>query len=102
MSGSLWIRRVAFTLVCVALVFIGDWLIHAERSPLHEYFLWHVAIPNAWITINRFPYFLGIAFSGNIHQSSLAGYMLGLGIQWGVVGLVSSLLLVRARRAKVL
>jgi hypothetical protein len=100
MSGRVWLRRVAFTVVFVALVLIGDWLIHAERSPLHGYFLWHVAIPNAWIRMNLLPYFLGIAFSGNIHQGSLAGYTLGLAIQWGVIGLLSSLLLVRGRRAK--
>ena len=101
MSAALWTRRVAFTLVFVALVFLGDWLILAEGSPLHDCLLWHVAIPNAWRRFNLFPYFLGIAFSGNIHQGSPAGYVLGLAIQWGVVGLLSSLLLVRARPAKV-
>jgi len=100
LNTALLARRMFFVL-CVALcvLFIG-WLIEGDSSPLSEYFLWHLALPNAWVTINMPAVFLGVAVSGNIHQPSPVGYWLGVSLQWGVLAFLASLLVVRASTAR--
>lgn len=44
------------------------------------------AVLNLWLTMNIGPALLGIAFSGNIHQPSAAGVLVGQVLQWGGIG----------------
>jgi hypothetical protein len=90
--------RVGLTFGFLCFILLVDWLITSEASPFYQYLLWHVAVGNFWARINLGPHLLGVAVSGNIHQGSLAGYLLGLLLQWGTIGTIVSLLVVRGRR----
>jgi len=62
---------------------------------LHNYFLWHVSIPNAWARLNLLAILVGVMLSGNIHQPSDLGVVLGMMLQWGLVAFGASVLLLR-------
>jgi len=95
MRFSRWVAAsLACTFAFVAVVLFGDWLIRSDVSPLHHYLLWHPAVGNAWMGMNRGPLLLGFAFSGNVHQPSMAGFMLGFVLQWGFLGALLSLFVV--------
>jgi hypothetical protein len=79
----------------VAAAAIVSWVLVAESSPLRNYFLWHVSLPNAWRLLNFPAALLGAVLSGNVHRSSLIGVVAGMILQWGVVGFLVSLLLIR-------
>lgn len=91
-------ERVGLTFGVLSFALLVDWLLTSETSPFREYLLWHVAVRNFWTRINLGPLLLGFAMSGNIHQGSQAGYLLGLLLQWGTIGTVVSMLAVRGRR----
>jgi hypothetical protein len=90
-------RRLLFTGVVVACAILVSWLLHAESSPLRNYFLWHTFLPNRWAMLNFPAALLGVVVSGNIHQASPVGVVAGMIVQWGVVAFVLSLLLIRNR-----
>jgi hypothetical protein len=93
-------RRLRFTLAVVVIAWFACWLLQAESSPLREYLLWHPRARNIWLRANFPGVLLGFLVSGNVHQPSVAGYLLGITIQWAVVGLVASLVAVRRRGHK--
>jgi len=75
----------AFALGC----FVFSFLI-SDEGPFSEFFLYHVAIPNIWTTLNILPLILATMFGKSVHQpSAIAGYV-GFFIQWFVVGLIVS------------
>jgi len=88
-------RRLAIALGSMALAVAISWLVGHDTSPLHGYFLWHQAVPNIWTTMNLPAIYLGVAVSGNLHQPSTGGCLLGLAGQWGALGAIASLILVR-------
>jgi hypothetical protein len=88
-------RRLLFTGSAVSVAVIFSWVLFAESSPLRNYFLWHVSLPNAWRMLNFPAVLLGVVLSGNVHQSSLIGVVAGMILQWGVAGFLLSLLLIR-------
>ncbi|HEX2342776.1 MAG TPA: hypothetical protein VHI98_20025 [Vicinamibacterales bacterium] len=88
-------RRLLFTGCVVSGVAIFSWVLFAESSPLRNYFLWHVSLPNAWRMLNFPAALLSAVLSGNVHQSSLIGVVAGMILQWGVAGFLLSLLLIR-------
>jgi hypothetical protein len=96
MRPSWWRKgRLLFVLAVLVCVFGFSWVVTHEASPLHEYFLWHVAVPNAWARINLPAILLGVILSGNIHQPSDLGVLLGMTLQWGCVAFLLSLILFR-------
>lgn len=99
-SAHPWRLRCGLSLGMGFLSLGVTWLFVSERSPFYQYFIWHVELPNRWVRLNIYPMFLGIAFSGNIHQGSLLGYVIGMLLQWGAVGLVVGLLVVRRSKRK--
>ena len=90
-------RRVRLTLAVVVMAWLACWLLQAESSPLREYLLWHPRARNIWLRANFPGVLLGFVVSGNAHQPSVAGYLVGITIQWAVVGFVASLVAVRRR-----
>ena len=61
-----------------------------ESSPLHEYFLWHVDIPNLFRQLHTGPYIVGMLVSRNAHQPSPIGFLAAAAVQWFVVGFLLS------------
>ena len=88
-----------FSSLFVACAFVLNWLIAGETSPLNEYFLWHVGVPNAWSGLNLFPALIAAIAAGNIHGGNEAVFYLAFAIQWFAVGLVVSFI-VRAFKHK--
>lgn len=50
-------------------------------------------ILNTWLTLNVWPGLLGAALSDNLHQPSVAGFLVGQILQWGAIGYVIGLFL---------
>jgi hypothetical protein len=64
---------------------IGNWLFEGETSPLHHYFLWHVAIPNMWGRLNIIPVIVSALIAGNPHGGSELVYAFGVFVQWFLI-----------------
>ena len=99
MRSNLLRRRLLCALGVVATAWLVCWILQAESSPVREYLLQHPAAENAWMSVNIPAAILGLAVSGNVHQPSFTGYLFGVAIQWGAMGFLASLALVRRRRA---
>ena len=67
------------------------WTLSADNSPLHEYVIWHTWLPNLWGMVNFIPLIFGLIVSGNVHAPSESGIMIGVIIQWFIVGVVLSI-----------
>ena len=74
------------SLIAVAIT----WSIWANNSPLYEYGLWHVWLPNLWGTMNFIPAIFGLLVSGNVHAPSESALMIGIIIQWFILGFLVS------------
>src|SRR5688500_15351834 len=86
--------------IVLLLAFILNWLITAESSPLANYFLWHVGPPNMWGGLNFFPYAFALIVSRNSPWLFMFVFYVAFCIQWLLVGLILSfvLLLLRFKR----
>ena len=83
--------QLTFTVLFAAAGLVLTWLILADSSPFHDYFIWHVSVPNLWGMTVLFPYVLGALLSGNPHSPSTLVIMLFTVIQWLIVGLLFSI-----------
>ena len=99
-------RRAKLHLIISGLVFvlafILNWLIIGDTSPLGEYFLWHVGLPNAWRGMNMIPGMISALAAGNLHGGNEIVFYLAFAIQWLLIGLLLSFvaLLFRMKREK--
>lgn len=82
--------------------FAINWLMFGETSPANEYFLWHVDLPNAWRGMNLVPALISALAAGNLHGGNEFIFYLVFAVQWLLVGLAFSfvLLLFRMKREK--
>ena len=85
--------ELSFSSAAVLLFVLCDWLLRAESSPLRQYFLYNVDLPNLWGLLNLGPAIAGMILSGNVHQPSEVGYFLAAVAQWFIVGFLVSLVL---------
>jgi hypothetical protein len=69
-----------------------NWLVLGDSSPLHEYFLWHGALPNLWAPLNIVPVIGAAVVAGNPHSGSEVIYKILLVIQWFIIGFLLSAL----------
>lgn len=76
--------------ICVGVV---EWLVHMDSSPLHEYFLYHVSIPNLVALLNLPAYLIPAIISSNPHNPNLPASIIGFLVQWFIAGWIISLLL---------
>ena len=83
--------QLIFTLVVVLVALLLTWLIMAESSPFHEYFLWNVGLRNLWGITMFVPYLIGAMVEGNPHSVSEIIVSLALIIQWAVLGWLLSI-----------
>jgi hypothetical protein len=85
--------RLTFSGAVVIAAFASGWLISGESSPLRDYFLFHVTIPNLWGTLNLLPYLSAFIFSDNPHSFGPMGYVVAVSVfiaQWFMIGYVAS------------
>ena len=80
--------QLVFTVIFAAVGLVLTWLILGERSPFHQYFIWHSDLPNLWIMTMLIPYILGAVVAGNPHSPSMVIVVLVAVIQWIIVGFV--------------
>jgi hypothetical protein len=92
---SLASRKLKFQLVFSSLVVLWallvTWLIMGDSSPLHEYFLWHVHLPNTWAMTTLIPFILSAVISGNPHSPPIAIAIFAFIIQWFLIGFLLSI-----------
>src|SRR6266850_6225512 len=74
------------SLIAVAIT----WSIWARNGPLYEYGLWHVWLPNLWGMLNFIPAIFGLLVSGNVHAPSDSAIVVGIIIQWFILGFLLS------------
>lgn len=91
------VRRLRVAVVVVLLAALLSWLTNGQSSPLHEYFLWHVGVPNT-VGYASFPAVLfGVVVSGKAHAPSDLAFVLGFVLQWFTVGYVVGWIFIRSR-----
>ena len=76
-----------------------DWLLLGETSPFHEYFLWHVGIPNSWRALNVVPFIAGAVISGSHAGPEPVVFIPLQMIQWFIIGFGLSIIWKLVRRA---
>ena len=72
-----------------------SWLLMFASSPLYNFFIWHVWLPNQWATLNFPAFFFGCIVSGNVHSPNEIAAFIALFLQWFAVGCVLSLFFIR-------
>jgi len=86
LSGAIALSAVLFT-----------WVVLGESSPLADYFLFHVGVPNAWRFLSALPFIAAAFISGN-HGGGPAVLFIALQFaQWFVVAYVLLILFSKAR-----
>lgn len=80
----------AFGAVLVVGFAVCTWLVTGESSPLRDYFLWHVELPNLYRRLHIGPYIVGTLLSGNAHQPSSVAFLGAAAVQWFAVGFLLS------------
>jgi hypothetical protein len=90
--------RLIFTGVFLLLVILAHWVVLGEGSPLREYFLWHVAVPNVLRGLNAIPAIISAVISGNHGGGDRIIFFFLFAIQWSAVGFVLSSYLLPATK----
>jgi len=70
---------VALGAVLLTWIFLGD------SSPLADYFLFHVGVPNAWRLLNAVPFIASAFISGNRGGGPAALFTVLQFVQWFVI-----------------
>ena len=83
--------RLIFITIVVLTALLLTWLILGDSSPLHDYFLWHGALPDLWSMTMIVPYIVGALIEGNPHSPSELIVGLALIIEWSVIGWLLSI-----------
>ena len=82
--------RLIFSGITAFGALIINWLVLGESSPLHDYFLWHGALPNLWLMLHIAPIIGTAIVAGDPHSGSEIVYAILLFIQWFIVGFLLS------------
>ena len=89
--------RVSIALIFAIVATTMVWLILADSSPLHDYFLYHVTVPNIVARLITVPYLIIMVLRPETFDEALA-YLLVF-VQWFLVGYVIAILFCRNREA---
>lgn len=84
-----------FSLCVLALASVVSWLLAGETSPLADYFSDSVLL-NFWRGMHLLPYLFSIGFGGG-HAGSDTAFYVAFIIQWLVIGLILSFIVLRFR-----
>ena len=90
--------RLIFTGIFFLVVLLAHWLILGRSSPMSEYFLWHVGLPNVLRGLNVFPAVVAAVLSHNHGGGDAIVFMPLFLIQWLVIGFLLSRFFVGTRR----
>ena len=82
-------RKLIFSSAFAGAALALNWLILGETSPLYQYFLWNVGIPNFWGRLNTIPYIVALVLSSDMI------FWAAFVAQWFLVGLLFYSLLKR-------
>jgi hypothetical protein len=78
--------------VVIATAQMSSWLIEGQTSPLNRFFVHHPYVRNMWAAVNLPANYLGVLIGGSVHQQSPVGTVIGITVQWAIVGYLLSLL----------
>lgn len=92
MDSSKILSSVAVGSILGVIAVLVSWLLGGESSPIYEFFLQNVTIPNIWLLLN-FPAYMVLALSG---AGSFAAGLFMIFLQWFIIGFFGSF---AARRA---
>jgi hypothetical protein len=73
------------------------WVLKGESSPLADYFLFHVDLPNVWGVLNAIPFIAAAVISGNRGGGPVVLFTVLQFAQWFVIAFVLSTLFSRTR-----
>lgn len=90
---SVWRCRAGVSLVFALAASLLTWLVLGDWSPLEQYFLQHVTIPNILRAILTVPYLVLMVLRPAAFADTI-GYAL-IFVQWLLVGFILSLLICR-------
>jgi hypothetical protein len=82
--------QIIFSIIISLIAVAITWSLSAYNSPLYEYGLWHVWLPNLWGMLNFIPAIFGLLVSGSVHAPSEPAIMIGIIIQWFILGFMLS------------
>ena len=89
--------RLRFSGLLTAAALVLNWLITSDNSPFNSYFLWHSDLPNWWAALHILPVIVTAVVAGNPHSGSETLFVVLLALQWLIIGLMLSQLLVALR-----
>jgi hypothetical protein len=89
-------RRWAFCGTVALSAVLVTWVLLGESSPLADYFLFHVAVPNFWRLLNALPFIAAALIGGNRGGGPAALFTILQFVQWFVVAYGLSILFSRA------
>jgi len=87
--------QLVFSLLVVLSALFLTWLILGDSSPLHNYFVWHVTLPNIWTMTVVVPFIFSAVLSGNPHSQPMVIAMIASVVQWSIIGFLLSIPLSR-------
>ena len=90
--------RFIFAGIFLLVVLLVHWLVLGRGSPLSDYFLWHVGLPNVLRGLNVIPAVLAAILSHNHGGGDAIVFAPLFLIQWLAVGFLLSHLFVGTRR----
>ena len=85
--------RLRLSVTFTLLMLVVTWLLLGDRSPLENYFLYNVILPNFLRTLLTGPYLVMMIIGPGTLATGIA-YILIL-IQWFIIGFILSLLICR-------
>jgi len=89
--------RIIFSIASGIGAAILNWVLLGENSPLHDYFIWHGAIPNLWGMLNIVPAMISALIARNPHSGSELIYGFGVFVQWFLIVYLLCTLILKAR-----
>ena len=84
-------RHVISGIIIGLLAVLITWVVSADSSPLHHFFLYHGEIPNVWAQLN-FPVLMVMIMSGGRSMELSDGLIF---MQWFIIGLAISVGILR-------
>jgi hypothetical protein len=90
-------ERWAFSGMVALSAVLLTWVFLGESSPLADYFLFHVGVPNVWRLLNALPFIAAALISGSRHGGPAVLFTLLQFAQWFAVAYGLSILFSRAR-----